>query len=146
MYTLHVKPSNAAAVAEATRPLLERIETMEKTLDDTIGELDTLKQRVKALEAKPLEAKPTEEAWVTEEAFLTHMDGQEWFWDKMRRQIAEVVDGKVEEAIEDHCQNYDHDDYDRLVSKVDELEDDSSLKEAIKDVLDNVSFDVRVSF
>lgn len=106
-------------------------------------ELDTLKQRVEALEAEPTNATPEN---ISCDAFVVYLDNQEWFWEKLTSKAKEVADVAAEEAIEQHCSNYDHDDYDRTVSKVDELEDNSSMEQAIKDALSEASFDVRISF
>lgn len=119
------------------------IDALEKTLDDTIGELDTLKQRVKALEAKPLE-----QALVDERAMVEALNSQEWFWEKLTSKAKEVADAAAEEAIEDHCTNYDHDDYDRTSSAVNDLDLDDivsrdGLQDTVRDVLSDATISVR---
>ena len=128
--------------------LAQRCAALEKTLDDTIGELDTLKQRVKALEAKPANATPEN---ISCDAFVVYLDNQEWFWEKLTRKAKEVADAAAEEAIEDHCSSYDHDDYDRVSSAVDDLDLDNivsrdGLQDTVRDLLNDASIDVRFSF
>ena len=147
----------AAAVQQATAPLLERIAALEAqsanrherlrvlegALTDRVAALEnnpaigidtTLEKRIAALEA----ATQPEEA-------LQRLDNQEWFWDKIRR----FTDSAVESAIEQHCEEYDHDDMvmkhelpdmDDYVTK-DDLRDEVS--DAVHDKLDNATLSIR---
>ena len=148
-----VLATRCTALERELDTLLQRVATLEgvdhershalnaRYLGGAMEAISGLEARVKALEAKPLE-----QALVDEKAVVEALNSQEWFWEKLTRKAKEVADAAVEEAIDDHCSNYDHDDYDRTVSKVDDLDDSSGLESAIKDVLDNVSFDVRINF
>lgn len=133
----------AAAVAEATKPLLERIETMEKTMvESTIA----LAVRCTALEAKPVEPLVVDEAKMVEA-----LNSQEWFWEKLTSKAKEVADAAAEAAIDEHCQNYDHDDYDRTSSAVDDLDLDDlvsrdDMRDTVHDLLSDATFRVRVEF
>jgi len=74
-----------AAVDEALKPLIERIE---------------------ALENRPV-------VQVDESRMVDELNTKEWFWDKVNR----YVDGQIEEAIDEHCTNYDHDQYDEVYNE-----------------------------
>lgn len=134
-----------AAVQEAIKQhntdivaLAQRCAALETTLDDTIGELDTLKQRVKALEASPV---------VIDEAKMVEaLNSQEWFWEKLTSKAKEVADAAAEEAIEDHCNSYDHDDYDRVSSAVADLDlDDIVSRDCLQDTVRDILSDATIS-
>ena len=126
--------------------LAQRCAALEKTLDDTIGELDTLKQRVKALENIAAEYRPTMPS--DEAKMVEALNSQEWFWEKLTSKAKEVADAAAEEAIEDHCTNYDHDDYDRTSSAVDDLDLDGlvsrgGLQDTVRDILSDATIRFR---
>lgn len=108
-----------------------------------IGTDTALAARVAKLENNPVvldEAKTVEA-----------LNSQEWFWEKLSRKAKEIADAAAENAVEDHCHDYNHDDYDRTSSEVDDFDlndvvrvDD--LQNAVKDLMQDASFDVRVSF
>lgn len=152
-----------AAVTEATKPLHEavqalaaRIEALENRLTDAdvkALETDTLspddlvqvKQRIEALE----QATPETPAAISAAAFVTYLDQQEWFWEKLTSKAAEAAESAVEEAINDHCSTYDHDDYDNVSSAVNEVDLDEivtidNLRSEIKDVFRNASVSIDV--
>lgn len=149
-----------AAVAEATKPLHEavqalaaRIEALENRLTDAdvkALETDTLspddlvqvKQRIEALEqATPNVTMPIDEARLVEV-----LDQQEWFWEKLTRKAAEAAESAVEEAINDHCSTYDHDDYDNVSSTVNEVDlDDMVTMDNLRDEIKQVLRDATVS-
>lgn len=101
----------AAAVQQATAPLLERIATLTTRLlaleNNPAQGVDTmLEKRVAALE-KRVAALETHTAVLDQRGgLLEYLDDQEWLWNKIRR----FTDGAVESAIERHCEEYDHDD------------------------------------
>ena len=156
----------AAAVEQATRPLLERISTLETRL---------------------AEAAPAEQATpnaLSAAAFVTYLDQQEWFWEKLSRFVAEngnitvedlhgfkqrLADAEdrldkittasdervqeiVEQAMNDHCETYDHDQYDEVYNEWGGEEasefvktSDGDIEDKINDALRNASFEVSVS-
>ena len=76
---------------------------------------------------------------------VEYLDNQEWFWAKIRN----FTDTAVEQAIEEHCEEYDHDDMvmkhelpdmDDYVRK-DEMRDEVS--DAVHDKLDNATLSIR---
>lgn len=113
-----------AAVAEATKPLLERIE---------------------ALEMKPTAATPD----ISCDAFVVYLDNQEWFWEKLTRKAGEAAQAVAEEAINDHCSTYDHDDYDNVSCSVndanlDDMVTTDNLRDEIKQVLRDATVSIDV--
>ena len=127
----------ATAVAEATKPLLARIEALEN--NPAIGTDTVLEARVKVLEERPVGAIDTAQVVVA----LSHA---ETFWEKLDQRIAAAT----EEAIDNHCECYNHDEYDDVVNNwgsedpTDFVKDDG-IEEQINDALRNASFDVRVT-
>lgn len=182
-----------AAVQEATKPLLERIETLQThcnayevlfketreriaALEVKLTEADlftkmtpgTLEQRISVLEQSSVLDKARLDglapAAITADAFVTHLDNQEWFWEKLTSKAAEIaraavedcsvtearVESLIEDAISNHCSDYDHDDYDSAASTVNNYDFDDfitqdSVEEAVNEALGNASFEVRVS-
>lgn len=68
--------------------------------------------------AKVIAMQPKQEATpaaITADAFVTHLDNQEWFWSKLQtfveKELDSQIDVKIEEAISDHTSEYDHDDF-----------------------------------
>ena len=126
----------ATAVAEATKPLIARIEALEN--NPAIGVDTTLEARVKVLENAPNA--------LSAAAFVTYLDQQEWFWEKLNN----FAQSRVEEAIDDHLSNYDHDQYDEMYNEwggesVSDFIKDGDLESQLNDALRNASFDVRVT-
>ena len=142
----------ATAVAEAVAPLVERIATLETRLaalenNPAIGVDTTLERRVAALENIAAEYTP---ATITADAFVTHLDNQEWFWEKLTRKAKEVADAAVEQSMDHHLECYDHDNYDDIASKVDDMPDaddfvsKDDLSEAVRDAVSDLSFEISV--
>ena len=142
----------AAAVAEATKPLVERIAALETklALETTLMQGDTLspddlvqvKQRIEALE----QATPETPAAISAAAFVTYLDQQEWFWEKLTRKAAEAAEAAAEEAINDHCSTYDHDDYDNVSCSVNDANlDDMVTMDNLRDEIKQVLRDATVS-
>ena len=120
----------AAAVQQATAPLLERIATLE-------SQSAALLSRVTALEATSTQGIGV---------LLENLDNQEWFWEKIRA----FTDGAVEQAVEQHCEEYDHDDMltsDALPDMDDYIkrEDlDSEMRDAVRDVMEGATVSIRI--
>lgn len=165
-----------AAVAEATKPLLERIEKLETNCnayeilfkshierfealetDADVKALETstlspddlvqVKQRIEALENIAAEYSPT--ASIDEARLIEVLDKQEWFWEKLTLKAAEAAESAVEEAINDHCTTYDHDDYDNVSSTVNDVDLDNvvthdNLRDEIQRVLREVTISIDV--
>jgi hypothetical protein len=165
----------ATAVAEATKPLAERINLLECDVDalrskvealennPAIGVDTTLEARVKVLEEqvgsvvncqdtdkqeteRRLTALETAPNALSAAAFVTYLDQQEWFWEKLNN----FAQSRVEEAIDDHLSNYDHDQYDEMYNEwggesVSDFVKDDDIESQINDALRSASFDVRVT-
>ena len=164
----------ATAVAEAVAPLVERIATLETRIaalenNPAIGVDTTLERRVAALEGS---------RQMSADAFVTHLDNQEWFWHKVAGFITnnseitandlEVlkdrvtalegsagltrndVEALIEQSMDNHLECYDHDNYDDIASKVDDMPDaddlvsKDDLSEAVRDAVSDLSFEISV--
>lgn len=93
----------------------------------------TLEKRIAALEAaeQPLTT-------FTMDALLERLDNQEWFWAKIRN----FTDTAVEQAIENHTDKYDHNDF-VTEDKLDDYVTKDSFSDEIKDVLNNATVRIR---
>jgi len=135
--------------------LAERVETLEKNEE-------ALVRRIAALENNPAQGVDTSAtpATITADAFVTHLDKQEWFWSKMSDFIERGVDGHglvsearveemVQEAMDDHTSTYDHDEYDNATSVINDTDFDDfmtksdDLEDAIRDTVRGMSFEIR---
>jgi hypothetical protein len=68
--------------------------------------------------------------------------GAEVDMDKLRELVKPLVDSVVDQALSDHCEEYDHDSYDTAVNKLDDVPEDFS--EAVKEAVQELNFDIRV--
>lgn len=127
------------ALAQRIIALEERLAALEN--NPAQGVDTTLEARVKALEAAPNA--------ISAAAFVTYLDQQEWFWEKVRG----VADAAAEQVMEDHTGSYDHDDYDRMYNEwgsedvsdfVKEGDLDDLIEEKAKEVLNNASFSISI--
>jgi hypothetical protein len=112
-----------AAIVQATQPLVERIAALETRL--------------------------TEASLFQKETNVTvDMDALR---ELVTPLVGSMVEAKIEEAINAHCEEYDHDRYDNIANEVDDLPDfddfvrgdelDSNVRDAVRDL----SFEVSVS-
>ena len=92
-----------------------------------------------------LETKLTEAALFQKETNVT-VD-----MDALRHLVKPMIDSVVEQAIADHCEDYDHDNYDNIASQVDDLPDfddfvkSGELEDSVKEAVSNLTFEVSVS-
>ena len=170
-----------AAVAEAIKPLVERIEklefavidrhqrllVLEGALTDRVAALEnnpaqgvdtTLTDRVVALETKLTEAALFEkntnvQTNVTPAQIVEAMNNAEWLWEKVNAYIETGIEDRIERAIDDHCSNYNHDDYDNVYNEwggesVDDFVKDGYLEdqieEKVNETLRNATFSIRI--
>ena len=118
-----------AAVQQAVTPLLERITALEN--NPAIGTDTVLEARVTALEER--------------------MDNTTGAASDER--IREIAEAAAEQALDDHCSTYDHDQYDEVYNEwgsespdnflKDEYVDDQ-IEEKVKEVLNNASFSISI--
>ena len=136
-----------AAVAEAIKPLVERITALEN--NPAIGTDTVLAERVVALETKLntaalFEKTTTVQTDFTPAQIVEAMNNAEWLWEKVNAYIETGIEDRIERAIDDHCSNYNHDDYDRHISD-DSIHFEGDLDDAVREAVGNLSFEVSVS-
>jgi len=128
-----------ALFAQAITTVVEQaLTTVRQEYANKMGEMA---QKIAELETKLVEA-----ALFDKQQVIEALNSQEWFWEK----LSGFISKEVEDAIDTHCSDYDHDDYDRIVGVVDDLEVDEMVKKddmrsEVQDVLNDASFEVRVS-
>ena len=137
---------NAIVNAAITEAVNARITEVLQQHANTVA---ALAERVAALETKLTEANLFTQmtpATITADAFVTHLDQQEWFWEKLQNKI----DASVEQSMDNHCETYDHDSYDEAASKVDDLPDlddyvtRDEVRSEIEDVLNNATLSLSI--
>lgn len=120
--------------------LAEAIDRIAALENQALVVSDAVDKRITALEHAA-----TQPLALNKEELIEHLDNQEWFWDKIRN----FTDGAVESAVEQHCEEYDHDDMvmkhelpdmDDYVTK-DAMRDEVS--DAVHDKLDNATLSIR---
>lgn len=143
-----------AAIKEATEPLVTRIAALESA-NDILHRVQG--DRIAALETKLSEANLFAQmtpATITADAFVTHLDQQEWFWRKVADFIDREFDGRgivsegrveelIEEAMDEHTSTYDHDEYDEHIGN-DDKHFEGDIEDAVRDALSNMTFDVSI--
>jgi hypothetical protein len=155
---------------EAMVAMRDRIEALENQAIVTSNAVD---MRIEALENNPAQGVDTSvvagnytpvsseqfkaalQEWATTGGFVTRIDearmvealnSQEWFWEKLQNRI----DAATEQAVDNHCETYDHDEYDSAVSKVDDLPDlddyvtRDEVRSEIEDVLNNATLSLSI--
>ena len=145
-----------AAVAEAIAPLVKRITALE---EGCVGiDQRLLEQRVALLETKLTEAKLFEQTTnvtipIDEAKMVEALNSQEWFWEKINAYIETGIEDRMERAIDDHCSNYNHDDYDSVVSNWNDEDPADFLREGdlhdqiddrVNETLRNATFSISI--
>jgi len=155
-----------AAVAEAIKPLVDRIAALESdafAMRDSITALENnpaigtdtvLAERITALETKLTEAKLFEQTThvqtlMSPEMIVDSLNNAEWLWEKINAYIETGIEDRIERAIDDHCSTYDHDDYDSLYGDWSDYDpatfvSEDTIEEKVNDTLRNASFEIRV--
>jgi len=139
------------AVAEAIKPLIERITALESdafAMRDNITALET-----KLTEAALFERNINVQTLITPETVVNSMNNAEWLWEKVNAYIETGIDDRIERAIDDHCSTYDHDDYDNVVSNwndedptefVRESDIDDKIEGQVNEVLRNATVSISI--
>ena len=142
----------AAAVAEATKPLVERIAALETRLlalenNPAQGVDTTLETRLLALEKHTA---------VLDQhgGILEYLDNQEWFWEKLHNTINDNVASRVEQAIDAHLEHASHYDEDDVGSWIDNAienhegnrthGDEDDIEEIVQKLLNSASISISV--
>jgi hypothetical protein len=106
----------SAAITQATQPLAQRIAELETRL--------------------------TEAALFQKETNVTvDMDALR---ELVTPLVGSMVEAKIEEAVNAHCEEYDHDRYDDIANTVDDMPDFDNIDEAVKDAVRGLTFDLSV--
>jgi hypothetical protein len=155
----------AAAVAEATKPLVERIAALETRLlalennpaqgvDTTLNAWE-LERRVAILETHTSVLKTHTAVLDQHGGILEYLDNQEWFWEKLHNTINDNVASRVEQAIDAHLENASHYDEDDIDTKIEEaIEhheeqayhlDENDIEEMVQKLLNNASISISIS-
>jgi hypothetical protein len=117
-----------AAVAEAIKPLVERITALEN--NPAIGTDTVLAERVVALEQR-----------------MDHVI------DASEKRIREIAEAAAEQAMDNHCESYNHDDYDSVVSNWNDEDPADFLREGdlhdqiddrVNETLRNATFSISI--
>lgn len=123
-----------------------------------VAVLAALEQQIKAIVteqvAAALAAQPKQEATpstpatqtIDVPAFIDTLDKQEWFWSKMQTFVEKELDSQIEQAIDAHCSDYDHEEYDSIVRHLNDYDLDyfvtqddigAKVEEAVDERLDD---------
>jgi hypothetical protein len=111
-----------AAIVQATQPLVERIAELETRL--------------------------TEASLFQKETNVTvDMDALR---ELVTPLVGSMVEAKIEEAINAHLEDYDHDEYDRMLRRMEDHDLDDfvkqhELEDSVKEAVSNLTFDISVS-
>jgi hypothetical protein len=131
-----------AAVAEAIKPLVERMGLLEAALADR-------HERIAALENNPAIGTDTvlaERVAALEERVDNTTEASE-------HRIRVIAEAAAEQVMEDHTSSYDHDDYDALHNEwggeeasdfIRDRDIQDQIEEAVKEVLNNAHFTVSI--
>ena len=135
----------ATAVAEATKPLVERIEALESNITMMQNSIDQKDARIAALENIAAEYSPTPAVVIDEAKMVEALNSQEWFWVKIRT----FTDAAAERSMDAHTEELNHDSYDEVVSTIEDVDFDDLVKtydinEAVRDAIGEMSFEVRI--
>lgn len=134
------------AVQEAIKPLVERIAALEN--NPAIGVDTTLERRIAALENHPRNLVATLGDDFKAD-FISYLDNQEWFWEKLARKAGEAAQEVANQAVSDHCDEFNHEDYDAAVGTLDnndpsEFVKNEDLSDAINDALSGAKIRISV--
>ena len=152
MFDINALINNAitTAVAEAIKPLVERIEALEQRTLTLSSQDVAMGGRIAALENIAAEYTPAPAVTIDEAKMVEALNSQEWFWEKLTRKASEVAQATVEHTMDLHQECYDHDSYDEIASKVDDMPDADELaktcdiRDAVRDAVQDLSFEIRV--
>lgn len=123
-----VNAAIATAVQEAIKPLVNQIGCLE-------ADLARATERITALENNP--AQGVEVGTATVDDFAQLKQRVTALEDKDEKTLdSDDVEALIERALTDHCDTFNHDDYDRAVSLVDDIDfDDLITSDNIDDVI-----------
>lgn len=125
-----------AAVQQAIAPLVERIATLELQRGEMQRTIVTYSERISALENNPAQGvDSTLERRIA--ALESETQGENRYLDR------DDVISLIEEALEEHNSNYDHDEYDSHISD-DDKHTETDFEDALNRALRNASIEIRI--
>lgn len=132
---------NALINTAITEAVTQQFTTLQQEYANKIGEMAV---KISELETKLAEAalfdRTTSVTIPIDEAKMVEaLNSQEWFWEKLRTKVDDIVD----KAMEDHTSTYNHDDYDDASRQISDIDPDDfirsdDLTDAVRDVLGDV--------
>jgi hypothetical protein len=138
-----------AAVAEAVAPLVERIAVLERRIDTLSSQHVAIGERLAALENNPAQGVDTTltDRVVALEQRMDHVI------DASEKRIREIAEAAAEQAMDNHCESYNHDDYDSVVSNWNDEDPADFLREGdlhdqiddrVNETLRNATFSISI--
>ena len=122
-----------AAVAEAIKPLVERIAVLELRIDTLSSQHVAIGERLAALENNPAQGQDLT-LMRDVAAEVNKVVDSEDFWHRIgnyvTEQVGNTVEAKIEEAMDNHLETYNHDDYDSVVSNWNDEDPADFLRES----------------
>ena len=127
---------NALINTAITEAVTQQFTTLQQEYANKIGEMAV---KISELETKLALAELNVTVSIDEAKMVEALNSQEWFWEKLRTKVDDVVD----KAMEDHTSTYNHDDYDDASRRISDIDPDDfirsdDLTDAVRDVLGDV--------
>ena len=127
---------NALINTAITEAVTQQFTTLQQEYANKIGEMAL---KISELETKLALAELNVTIPIDEAKMVEALNSQEWFWEKLRTKVDDVVD----KAMEDHTSTYNHDDYDDASRQISDIDPDDfirsdDLTDAVRDVLGDV--------
>ena len=127
---------NALINTAITEAVTQQFTTLQQEYANKIGEMAV---KISELETKLALAELNVTVPIDEAKMVEALNSQEWFWEKLRTKVDDVVD----KAMEDHTSTYNHDDYDDASRQISDIDPDDfirsdDLTDAVRDVLGDV--------
>ena len=127
---------NALINTAITEAVAQQFTTLQQEYANKIGEMAV---KISELETKLALAELNVTIPIDEAKMVEALNSQEWFWEKLRTKVDDIVD----KAMEDHTSTYNHDDYDDASRQISDIDPDDfirsdDLTDAVRDVLGDV--------
>jgi hypothetical protein len=138
-----------AAVQQAIAPLVERIAVLERRIDTLSSQHVAIGERLAALENNPaigVDTTLTNRVVALEQRMDHVIDASE-------QRIREIAEAAAEQAMDNHCESYDHDEYDSVVSNWNDEDPADFLREGdlhdqiddrVNETLRNATFSISI--
>lgn len=140
-----VQHEDMVAMRDRIAALEEKVHFLESQAIVTSNAVDT---RITALENNPAQGVDTQPAPATTTHITQHIiDALGDIEHPLFKRLSSFMDAVAEQAMDNHCETYDHDSYDSAVSDLEDRDfvTNDNLEDAVRDAVRNLSFDVSVS-